>query len=482
MSAADSPGVTAAGTDVSNPQAARLTKGQTVAYALGSVGTAGFSTVPGLLLAYYLTNSLGVAAGIAALVLLLPKLWDVVFLPIVGNLSDRSVQRRNSRRPFLLLGGLLLPALFALMFAAPAGIRPPAAAAWVFLFFLLAASAFAIFQVPYIATPAEITDSPAERTTMMAWRVAFLSLGILLFGAGSPAIRDAFDGSRTGYLVMGVVVGVGIGAGMLACWWGLRRTKILHPAESEPSLAQQFAVARGNTTFRNLLGAFFLQALATSSMLAGAQYFATYILEREKINDILFVCLVAPGILFVPVWAKVGHKLGKRQGYLLASLAFLAGALLLLASRALPLAAVLILVAVCGIGYGGMQMFPLSMLSDTVAVDAARSGVRRAGAYTGFWTAGETTGFAIGPALVLGLLAVTGFVSSTAGEQVAQPGSAVTGVLLAFTLLPAILLLLSLPLIMKYDLTDAAVAAAESAAEYHAAGATAPLTSQEDSA
>ena len=81
-------------------------------YALGSVGTAGFATVPGLLLAYYLTNSLGVAAAVAAVVVLIPKLWDVVFLPIVGTMSDRSAQRLRSRRPFLLVGGLLLPIVF----------------------------------------------------------------------------------------------------------------------------------------------------------------------------------------------------------------------------------------------------------------------------------------------------------------------------------------------------------------------------------
>lgn len=443
----------------------RLTRGQTMSYALGSVGTAGFATVPGLLLAYYLTNSLGVAAGVAAFVLLLPKLWDVAFLPIVGNLSDRSVAKRGSRRPFLLLGGLALPALFALMFAAPDAWSPVAGAVWVFVFFLLAASAFAFFQVPYIATPAEITDSSRERTTMVAWRVGFLTFGILLFGAGSPAIRDAYNATPEGYLIMGVIVGLLIGLGMIGCWWGLRRTRILHKTESEPSFRAQFAVARGNRTFRVLLGAFFLQALATSSMLAGAQYFATYVLEREKINDILFVCLVAPGILFVPLWAKIAHKFGKKRGYLFASLTFLAGTLLLLTAPLLPLAGVLVFVAICGIGYAGMQMFPLSMLPDAIAVDAAESGKRRAGAYTGFWTAGETTGFAIGPALVLALLAVTGFVSSTANETVTQPSSAITGTLLAFTLLPAALLVASLPLLLRYDLTDERIAAARALEE-----------------
>lgn len=428
----------------------RLTRGITISYALGSVGTAGFSTVPGLLLAYYLTNSLGVAAGVAVFVLLVPKLWDVVFLPIVGNLSDRSRAKRGTRRPFLLAGGLLLPPMFALMFAVPAGFSPAAAAFWVFVAFTAAASAFALFQVPYIATPAEITNSPRQRTTLMAWRVAFLTFGILLFGAGSPGLRDGFANVQTGYLVMGVVVGGLIGLGMLACWWGLRRAKLLDTSATERSLRAQFKVARSNPDFVVLLGTFILQALATSAMLGGAQYFATYILERPKLTDVLFACLVAPGLLFVPVWAKLSHRVGKRGGFTIASVLFIAAALLLLTARIVPLPVVYVLVALAGIGYAGMQMFPLSMLPDTIAADTERRGTQQAGAFTGYWTAGETAAFAVGPALVLAMLAVTGFQSSTADVEVAQPASAVTGVLLSFTVLPAVLAAVSLLLLRRY--------------------------------
>jgi Na+/melibiose symporter-like transporter len=438
---------------------AQLDRRLTISYALGSVGTAGFSTVPGLLLAYYLTNSLGVAAGVAALVLLVPKLWDVVFLPIVGNLSDRARATRGTRRPFLLAGGLLLPPMFALMFAVPAGLSPTLAALWVFAAFLAAASAFALFQVPYIATPAEITDSPRARTTLMAWRVAFLTLGILLFGAGSPALRDAFSQPRTGYLVMGLVVGTLIGLGMLACWWGLRRARLVDIGDTERSLRRQFQIARSNPDFLALLGTFVLQALATSAMLGGAQYFATYILERPTATDVLFACLVAPGMLFVPVWAKVAHRVGKRTGYTIASVLFLAAAVSLLSARVAPVILVYLLVALAGVGYAGMQMFPLSMLPDTIAADTAARGRQQAGAFTGYWTAGETAGFAVGPSLMLAVLALTGFQSSTSDVAVTQPASAVTGVLLAFSVLPAVLTAASLLLLRRYRTTGTEVAA-----------------------
>ena len=93
------------------------------------------------------------------------------------------------------------------------------------------------------------------------------------------------------------------------------------------------------------------------------------------------------------------------------------------------------------------------MLPDAVAVAAEESGRQRAGSFTGVWTAGETVGFAAGPALVLLVLALTGFVSSS-GADVPQPDSAVTGVLLAFTVLPALLVAVSMPLIARYRLDE----------------------------
>ena len=138
----------------------RLTRGSTLGYAVGAAGTAGFGTVPGLLLAIYLTNTLGVAAGIASLVVLVPKLWDVFFLPYVGTLSDRAVARTGNRARFLVYGAIGMLVCFPLMFAVPAGIAPIVAAAWVLIAFLVAASAFGFFQVPYIALAAEILPAP----------------------------------------------------------------------------------------------------------------------------------------------------------------------------------------------------------------------------------------------------------------------------------------------------------------------------------
>ena len=435
--------------------AGRLTRGATLGYAVGATGTAGFGTVPGLLLAIYLTNTLGVAAGIASLVVLVPKLWDVFFLPYVGNLSDRAVARTGNRARFLVFGAIGMLICFPLMFAVPEGSGTGLAAAWVLIAFLIAASAFGFFQVPYIALAAEITDSPQERTTLMSWRVGFQVVGILLFGVGAPVVVGLVADEYTGYLLMGLAVGVLIAAGMLLCWAVVRRLHrhVPQSTAADHSLRAQFRVAWSARPFRLLITAFILQALAAGAALAGAPYFSRYILGVADFG-IVFGALLVPAVIFMPLWAMVGHRLGKRRGYLISCVIFMVDLLASLGAHFLPLGVAIALIAVTSVGYAGLQMFPLAMLPDTISEDAARTGNQRAGAFTGVWTAGETAAFAIGPALVLLLLAVTGYISTTAGQTVTQPDSAITGVALAFSVLPVVLVALSLPFVLRYPLRD----------------------------
>ena len=115
--------------------------------------------------------------------------------------------------------------------------------------------------------------------------------------------------------------------------------------------------------------------------------------------------------------------------------------------------------ALVGVGYAGCQVFPMAMLPDAAATDAARTGENRTGVYTGVWTAGETLGLALGPGLFAIILAIGGYVSSQGGDIV-QSGSAKTAITLGFSLAPAALTLISLAWLTRYRLDADAVAAA----------------------
>ncbi|PPA56923.1 MFS transporter [Micromonospora chalcea] len=429
-------------------------------YALGSLVTGAFGTVPGLLLLPYLTDTLGVAAGLAALLVLLPKAWDVLVNPVAGRISDRTRSRWGARRPYLLVGGLALAVLFASIFAAPFA-NGPAAAAYVALTFLATATAFAFFQVPYVAMPAELTADPAERTRLMTWRIAVLALAILVSGAVAPAVVSAGGDGVPGHRWMGLFVAALIVAGTVGVFLGTRSAPTGTVGESEPSLRAQLAVATGNRPFRVLLICFVIQSAGVATVLAGVKYFAGQVLrEPDSGPTLLFACFVAPALLVMPLWSRAGARLGKRASLVAASLIFAVGALALVAAPALPAAAAYAVVAVIGVGYAGQQVFALAMLPDCIAYDTARTGRRQAGVFTGLWTAGETFGLALGPGIYGLVLQLSGYVSSSTGTAAAQSDTARLGVLLGFTVLPALLVAIPLVLLRGYTLTPAQLTAA----------------------
>jgi Na+/melibiose symporter-like transporter len=447
-----------------------LTRATVTRYAVGSLGTGGFSTLPGLVLVYYLTDSLGVAAIVAGIVVTVAKVWDVVIDPVIGARSDRLLAVRGSRRPMMLLGALTLPVFFLLTFAVPPGTPGAVAALWVLLAFVLTATAFSLFQVPYIALPAELASGYDQRTRLLTWRVVVLTFAILLFGAGGPALRSLGGGnSFAGYFLMALVAGVAIGGGMLFSAFVAPRGL---PAETPPPRENVFATLRSNyragmrvlrdsQPFRALLLTFLLQGLATGMMLAGANYIATWVLHSEDAVTFLFVALIAPALIVTPLWGVVARRIGKERGFAVASILFGVAALSMTGLLWAPGAWVYAPVALVGAGYAGMQSLPMAMLPDVISHDARRNGDGRAGTFGGMWTAGETTGMALGATVLSVVLAVSGYVSraAAAASTVAgaaaggsQPGSAVAGIVLSFSVIPALLIAISLVPLARYRL------------------------------
>lgn len=421
-------------------------------YGAGSIGAGIFSTIPGLLLLFYLTDTLGVPAGLAGVAVLVPRLLDILSDPIVGAWSDRTRGRWGRRRPFLLAGALALPPCFVALFAAPTE-APLASFAWVTLAYVAATTAFTLFQIPYAAMPAEMTADYHERTSLVAYRMAFVTVGVLASGGAAPMLIDAGGGGRPGYLLMAAILAAITCAAMLVAFFGTARARELAPPPAGPDLGlrAQVRVALGLRAFRTLLSAYHLQCVALGAVLAAVPYFVRYHLGAgNEVVTLLFICLVGPAIVAMPLWTGLSRRLGKRAGYRLAAGLFALAAASLLWARPGALWQVGAQIGLLGVGYAGLQVFPFAMLPELIDADAAASGRRREGVFTALWFVGEKAGFTLGAWLFSGVLALTGFVESRGGALVAQPELALRGVHLATSLVPALLALASLPLLLRY--------------------------------
>jgi GPH family glycoside/pentoside/hexuronide:cation symporter len=456
------------------PRSRELRAGVMARYATGEFVTSGFAALPGLVLVFYLTDSLAVPALLAGAVVTFAKIWDIIIDPIVGAYSDREFAARGSRRRLMLLGAVVLPVFFVVTFAVPAGTEPLLAAVWVFVAFLLAATGFSFFQVPYNVLPAELVSGYDARTRLLSARVVVLTAAILLYGGGGPALREVgtelFGTDFGGYLFMAVgaavifIVAIVVTAGVEKAARGVlvtpprpasrAFTEVAPPRDSIAVQARRgLAMLRSSKPFRTLLATFFTQALAAGGMLAGTQYVATWVLGDTDAVTLLFVALILPAIIAAPLWGVVARRIGKERSYVIATSIFFLAALSLTGLLLVPGFWIVVPIGFVGIAYAGIQALPLSMLPDVIAHDARTNGPGRGGSFSGIWTAGETMGLAFGTTILAVILAISGYIESTAATAVeAQPASAIFGIVMSFSVVPAILMAVSFASLLRYPL------------------------------
>jgi glycoside/pentoside/hexuronide:cation symporter, GPH family len=421
-----------------------------LSYGIGDIANNIFIVTTGMYLLYFLTNVVGVNPALAGIMLLIPKLWDVIVDPIMGAISDVTRSRFGRRRVYLLWGAIPFGITFFAIFLAPNWGSEFANALQVSILFLLGCTVFAIVNVPYASMVPEMSDDYNERMSITSFRMVFASIGALLAGALALPLVQAGGGGVPGYQFMGAIFGVSIAVTCFICFFGTAKARSLPPKKEMPSLKEQVKVAAKNYPFVMLMASYFLQALAIGILMAGFVYYVKYAMALpETAMNTAFPIFLITGILFIPVWLVVGKKLGKIKAYriglaiftvMMASLFFTSPALLWL---------FYVQVFLAGIGFSSFQLFPFSMLPDTIEYDEMQSGLRREGIFSGMWSAGQKIAYSVGPPIVGFALALSGFVANGV-----QPETVNTGVRVIFCLFPAVMVLLSFVPFSKYTITE----------------------------
>jgi GPH family glycoside/pentoside/hexuronide:cation symporter len=362
-----------------------------------------------------------------------------------------------------------MAASFVLVFTVPGGLPEVATAGYLLAMMILLSLGYATFTVPYLAVAAETTRTYDERTSIMAYRVVFVLLGSLVGTAVAPAIATPQGvGTRESFGTMALLLGVLIILASLWCFWGTRRATFYDPDGKSRGLAEQMRIALANGPFATLAAAKFLQLIGVASVITCALYLTRYVLNIGGFQVVLFFLIMTlSSTVAVPLWWLVSRRVGKKSAYIGAVITYSLTALSWLGAGAVTgtpdLALVYGRAVLLGISSGGLILLGVSMLPDTIEYDRLSSGVRREGIFSGVWSAIEKGATAVGGLLIGLVLDFMGFVEST-GTLVAQPDSALTGIVIGSAVIPALFMGASLPFLFRYPLSQerlAALAAAE---------------------
>ncbi len=427
------------------------------------VGTIGVSIMLNTVTTYYpafMSTVLGQSPELAGLLLMGSKLFDAIVDLLIGRMSDHTRSKWGRRKPFLMIGAIVSAASFLMLFAPPA-MSDGALMAYMIAALILYSAGYSLFNVPYMALPAELTDGYHERTRLISFRTVFVSIGQLLGLSMTAALIDYGGGGEQGYLMMGLVMALIIMGAMTATALSVPVTKHqpVEKHEAKP-LGQQLKIMWSNTPFMLLVGAKIFQFLSFASL---ATCSLLYLLNVVQIGYqgqiILSVVQNVVMALSMPLWVMIGRRFGKKPAYWMGVVLFCVSSLSwLVADTSITTVGVGIRAVIAGLGSGALILMSVSMLADTMAYDRVLAGEGREGLLSSTIAVIEKVAFALGVAVLGYFLQRFGYVPTVGGELVEQPESAVFALEMGYAVIPSLLFIINGCFLFFYKLDENVIA------------------------
>ncbi len=384
--------------------------GQMAAYGAGGIIPIALFNIAGIMVCLMGNKSLGLSAFWLGLILIVPRLWDALSDPIIGHLSDNTRTRWGRRRPYLLLGGILVAVFFVVMWWIPKGdmVRTwfPSESgyqafqlAYILVTLLLFFTAVNIFEIPHGALGMELTNDYHERTRLFSAKsfvgnLFAMSTPWLFALANTERFRGTGGNEADGMRYVSILIAAIIIP--LSFWW---TAKLREPGFAKASKQEKTPFWKdmkrtfNNRNFTNLTFTIFTLAMGFNFVnLLGSYIPIFYVFGGDKVAGARLLGIngtiwAITGVLAVFPLNWISPKLGKRNTLVLAMILMSMAQL----SKIIcynPHHPYLVLIPTFLLSAGMLFFFTLgsSMVGDICDEDELKTGYRAEGSYYAiFW-------------------------------------------------------------------------------------------------
>ncbi len=427
-----------------------------LSFAMGDFYAGGCYNVIAFFYLYFLTSVVGINPFKAGLIMAIGKVWDAVSDPLMGMLSDRTRSRWGRRRPYFLLGiPLIILSFSAIWFPLKADSE-----LWKTVYFTLAFmfcyTVTTMVQVPFMAMRAELTTDYNERNSLTAVEMVVSLFSSMICAVVPYYIYSAFKDIRMGYFVMGVLFSLLFALPYIITFRNVRETENFvstYDAHGRDLLKKMWATLRVKT-FRQYnwmyLGVYITMAVVSTVFI----YFTQDYLGRADGTIVLGVLLLAE-IAGIPLATRVCNRRGKTDSVALGSVLWIVFCLLTFVIQpASPTWLLYALGACMGFSISFALIGSISVFGEATDANELFTGERAEGTLSGVNQLLYKLCSALASLLIGWILGWAGYIEQIA-EGVSQPASALMGIRCIIALSALVLLVPTIVVARRFQLTRA---------------------------
>jgi GPH family glycoside/pentoside/hexuronide:cation symporter len=377
--------------------------------------------------------------------------WNTLNDPLFGFIEDRTKSKKYGRRiPYIRFGGLIYAVTFVLSWI-PFAINGNQIALFLNMLIMLFIfdTLFTIVGLITYSLPAEMAITSNARSKLnvfgsignaFAMMFAFMIPSVLLTG-DELAVNDP---NFPVFLYTMLILGIGGAIVMYVGSFYIKENKYTQ-------LEEPFGIKAGVIeTFKNrsfilfeLSNFFFL--IAEYILTNGVLYWISFVLELSDFMAMMplmiFFLMV---FLFFPIYSKLIMKYGLKKVFIFI-LTFSGIAYLISFFIAWDIVGSIIAMILIGVGMSGYFIANQLVIAEVIDNDEILTGKRRETSYAGINALLTKPTNSIGPWILLAVISLFGFNNAAA----VQTESAKLGIMIAYTIIPAILILIS-AFLMKF--------------------------------
>lgn len=300
---------------------------------------------------------------------------DAIDNPVYGYLSDRTHTKWGRRRPWLLIGSLLLVLCFILFFNPPGFLAPGSMFSYVLIMYMLTGTLDSLINSNYGALFPELFRTEKQRAKTNAMRQVFQLIAMVLSIALTPVITGKIGFFNTS-LIYGVIA-------IFVIWFMTLNSHEDFSAmeKPKPGIFASLKAVTINPKFwiYGATNAAFTAAMAL--LQAGVPFYVKYYLKGSDMSStILLGTAIISAIIFIPVWFIIIKKITLMPAWRLAFVMFLAGLVPLYFTGNIIVSTVFVLLP--GFGIAGVQTTMDIVAARILDEDSAKYGIQREGIYS----------------------------------------------------------------------------------------------------